>query len=73
MPASMPFQSLSWDGVVSDYTCAKILARDLPVSIPQLGWGGFRQMSIYLTLAKFASFNPSVEGWASLLTDYVFS
>ena len=36
------FQSLSWDGVVSDRQIAGDWLTHLEVSIPQLGWGGFR-------------------------------
>ena len=58
------FQSLDWDGVVSDLVGVIRSQRLYVVSIPRLGWGGFRLQHNPFLLHRHRSFNPSIGmGW----------
>ena len=66
------FQSLDWDGVVSDPFCLANLNLYLLVSIPRLGWGGFRLVGVRLR-AGHANVSIPRLGWGGFRQTFMLA
>ena len=59
-PIECTFQSLNWDGVISNLFVDQWDNQKYHVSIPQLGWGDFKQTSLDEVWRSVEGFNPSI-------------